>query len=285
MAEETAEPAKRGRPRNRVVEVPTSVLESFNGTKEEQLQNLYNKWYGCTRCELCNFRPQGTHSLDITFGDGNPNADMLIIGEAPGEEEEATSVPFVGSSGKLLNQILAMTADDPEIKGAFEEYSKSPRVGVRGEKYSEEFHSAIFKWRQDNFFITNAIACRPPDNRPPNKEEIEKCWERLMNIVYIVDPLIIVTCGSTALSAMLQKAKVSLSEVRGKVYDISYNGKIGTLRYPILPTFHPSYLLRKADYKQSGGDFQKTVNDWRKAFKVLDFLRNQYYGTPIPERG
>jgi hypothetical protein len=168
MTEETTEPAKKGRAKSRVVEVPMTTIESFPGTKEEQLQQLFNKWYGCTRCDLCNFRPQGTHSLDITFGDGNPDADVLIIGEAPGEEEEATSVPFVGNSGRLLNQILAMTADDPAIRDSFDEYSRSPRVGARGEKYAEQFHDIVFRWRQDNFFIIPTQSdARPPENRVP----------------------------------------------------------------------------------------------------------------------
>lgn len=261
-------------------------LVQLPGTKEEQLHALYGQWYACKRCDLCQTRPND----DIVYGDGNPDADVLIIGEAPGTEEEATSMPFVGQSGKLLNQLLAATAADPDIKASFEEFAHSPRAGARGENAAHGFHTKVFAWRQQTFFITNALGCHPEGERPgetraPTKEERAKCWDRLANIIYIVDPLLIVTCGISALSAVLQKDKVVLSEMRGKVYDATYQGRVGVLRYPVIPTFHPSYLLRKADYKQSGGDFEKTMNDWRKVFRFTDFLKNQYYGTPVPERG
>lgn len=285
MTQEVESTPKKGRAKKKSTELPPNPLLTLPGSKMEQLQQLYGQWYGCKKCDLCNFRAPGEQGMDVVFGDGNPNADIMIIGEAPGEEEEDSSVPFVGQSGKLLNQILSMLSDDPEIQELSEQHYKSPRTGVRGDKAIKEFHEKIFAWRQQNFFITNAIACRPPDNRTPLQEEIEKCWERLINIIYIVDPMVIVTCGSSALSAVLRKAKIPLGEMRGKVYDVAYAGKVGVVKYPVIPTYHPSYLLRKADYKQAGGDYEKTVNDWRRAFKVLDFLRNQNHGTPFPNRG
>lgn len=281
MTDPIAEGHKKKSARTKLIDNHVLPLVNLPGTKEEQLHALYAQWYGCKKCDLCTFRAND----DIVYGDGNPDASVLIIGEAPGEEEEATSMPFVGQSGKLLNQILGTTADDPEIRAAFELFAHSPRTGVRGGNAADDFHTKVFAWRQQNFFITNAVACRPPENAPPSKESKAQCWARLANLIYIVDPILIVTCGITALSAVLQKEKVVLSEMRGRVYDAQFVGRVGPMKYPVIPTFHPSYLLRKADYKQSGGDFEKTVNDWRKAFRLVDFLRSQYYGIPMPERG
>ena len=283
MTETTAAPKKKVRGKARKDDTPTP-LHAFQGTKKEQLQQLYNQWFGCTRCTLCTLKTDPTKS-DIVFGEGNPDtADILIIGEAPGEEEEATSVPFVGNSGQLLNQILAMTSDDPAIRAFYEQYSKMPRTGKKGEEAKNHFHKQIIDWRYERFFVTNAVACRPPENRTPFPDELKACRERLMNILYILDPLIVIACGNSALTTLFRSVSVKITQMRGNVYDGRFDGRFGTITYPVFPIYHPSYLLRKADWNSKNGDWAKTVDDVRKALRVADFLRHHYHGTPIPQR-
>jgi DNA polymerase len=275
-------PAPKKRGRKKIVDAPVTLLNT-PGTKREQLQALYAQWFGCTRCDLCHFRDP--EKPDIVFGEGNPDtADVVIVGEAPGEEEERTSVPFVGNSGQLLNQIIAHYTDDPGVREDYEKYAKAPRSGAAGAAHVKAFNEMMFEYRKKDFFITNAVGCRPPDNRQPNQIEIKACWERLWNIIYIIDPLLIIVAGNSALSAVLRKQQVQITRMRGTVFDATYDGRVGKVVYPVIPIYHPSYLLRKADWKVQGGDWQKTLADWKKAMNVLDFLRNKHYGTPIPQR-
>lgn len=262
---------------------PPNILENFQGTKQERLQQLYSKWYGCLKCPLGELRAcEGNQ--DIVFGHGNPDAHILIVGEAPGEEEEATGIPFVGKAGQLLNQILAFTSADPEIRQAQEDYTKSSHSNYNQKKI-RSYHEYIEEWRFNEFFLTNAVACRPPENATPTTDQIKQCWDRLWNIIYIVDPWLIVACGNSALAAVMRKVQVKITAARGRIYDVEFDGHVGPVTYPVIPVFHPSYLLRKADWKVPGGDYEKTVKDWRMALKAVDFLRHSNLGIPIPTRG
>ena len=281
MTEHAEKTKRRGRKAIKIP--PPDVIEKFAGTKDQQLQQLYSKWYGCKRCPLGDLRDcEGPR--DLVFAHGNANAHILIVGEAPGEEEEASGIPFVGKSGQLLNQILAFTSDDPEIRAAQEDYSKMSHSKYNSNKI-RGFHEYVEEWRSKEFFITNAVACRPPENATPTAENIKQCWDRLWNIIYIVDPLLIVACGNSALAALMRKVQVKITAARGRIYDVEFPGHVGPLTYPVVPVFHPSYLLRKADFKVEGGDYEKTVKDWRMALRAVDFLRQAHFGTPLPKRG
>lgn len=264
-----------------------SLLKTYDGDKYAQLTALSQEWRGCKRCPLGDMRSYDAQSLpdmegiDVVFGDGNPEADVLIVGEAPGEEEMKYCAPFVGPSGKLLNQILAATSDNIEVKRRFKAYNSERR---HTEESSNEFAMDIREWRQSEFFITNAVGCRPPENRPPIPPEVNACWERLWNIIYIIDPLIIIACGNSALAAVAQRRNAKITRERGNLYDVVYEGRLGTMSYPVLPVFHPSYLLRKGDWNVKDGDWAKTLQDFNRAMTLVDRLRYQYYGTPIPNR-
>lgn len=272
---------KRGK---KVVKIPPpNTLELFQGTKAEKLQQLYNKWYGCTKCPLGEFRACDGKQ-DIVFGEGNPDADILIIGEAPGEEEENTGIPFVGKAGQLLNQILAFTSNNPELRKAQDDYSKISHSN-HNEKKIRSYHTLVEEWRHQEFFLTNAVACKPPENGTPTADQVKQCWDRLWNIIYIVDPWLIVACGNSALAAVLRKVQIRITEARGKIYDVEFPGHVGPVTYPVVPVFHPSYLLRKADWNVQGGDYEKTVKDWRKALKAVDFLKKAHLGIEPLRRG
>lgn len=258
-----------------------SPLKLYPGTKEQQLQALYSEWWGCEGCPLSDFRkmskncgPTEGHRKDLVFGIGNPDADIMIVGEGPGEEEEKTKVPFVGPSGRLLNQIIMAVHPDPANREVYRDYDKSSKSA----KVSEAFHSKAFEVRNREFYITNAVCCRPPENRTPLPPEVKACWPRLLNMIYIVDPLVVVACGNSALSAVLRKNSKKITAERGKVLDVDYEGRVGTVTYTVVPTFHPSYLARQADYNVPGGTFRKTIEDWKQIYNLVEFLREKHYG-------
>jgi DNA polymerase len=270
------EPKARKRGKSKLAQVMDPPATLVGDTKQEKLQSLYDQWFNCKRCYLGDLR----EPEDIVFGLGNPDADILLIGEAPGEEEESSLTPFVGASGKLLNQLLASISDDDSIKQQYISYCNERHT----KEAVEVFHKKVLEWRYNEFFVTNAVACRPPENATPTPAALKACWERLWNIIYIVDPLLIITFGSTALQAVTRKQVLRITEKQGQVFDANYDGRFGKLTYPIMPVLHPSYLLRKADWKDGKGDYARTMKNLKSAMQLVDFLRNQHYGTPYPRR-
>ena len=143
---------------------------------------MYNSWeelknncMSCTKCKLCETR------TNVVFGVGNPNADILFIGEGPGENEDLQGEPFVGRAGKLLDKMLA----------------------------------AIDLERNKNIYIANIVKCRPPNNRNPEEDECKACMNYLRNQVILVKPEIIVLLGSVALKHILGK-EYGITASRGK---------------------------------------------------------------------
>ncbi|TXH08005.1 MAG: uracil-DNA glycosylase [Spirochaetes bacterium] len=262
------------------VVIPVHVLPGQ--TKKEKLQQLYEQWFKCQRCQLheCRLDGDGTPIEDIVFCSGNPDARIMIIGEAPGEEEASTLLPFIGKSGRLLNQILASVSADPEVKQEYMKYLKTRHSAVSENK----FQDFMMEWREKNFLITNIVGCRPPENRTPIPPEIKACSERLVNIIYTVDPMLIIASGKTAAEALLSK-KIEITMKRGELFEMKIPGRFGPVTYPVVLTLHPSYLLRKADWNDERGDYTKTVQDFMNAMKIYDFLMEKNFGTTPPERG
>ncbi len=161
---------------------------------------LRDKVASCTACGLCRGRTQ------TVFGVGNQAAHWMIVGEAPGEQEDRLGEPFVGRSGQLLdNMLLALgltrVEDDPS--------------------------------RQ--VFIANALKCRPPGNRNPTPEELATCEPFLIRQVALVRPRIILAMGRFAVQSLLRSSE-PIGRLRGKVH--RYQG------VPLVVTYHPAYLLR-----------------------------------------
>ena len=129
---------------------------------------------GCKKCKLCNNRN------NIVFGCGNKNADIMLIGEGPGADEDIQGIPFVGKAGKLMNS-------------AFE----------------------ALEINRDDVYIANVVKCRPPNNRNPEKDEETACLDYLRNQVILVKPKIIVLLGNVALKAILGN-EYSITSARGK---------------------------------------------------------------------
>lgn len=238
--------------------------------KEESLLGLHRLWANCQSCGLCQTRN------NVVFGYGNPDAQVMIIGEAPGESEDRQGVPFIGAAGQLLDNYLAESAWREDIKTAME--------GVHAAKKTDEkdyFRRQLRDALLSEVYFTNVVMCRPPDNRDPIPKEIEACRTRLLQQIYFVDPVIILTAGRIATEALIGK-KVSILQTRGELFDVEVPGRIHPIKYPVLAILHPSYLLRKNDFKQRGGDGMKTYNDFIRTMNIVDNLNKDHYEIPIP---
>lgn len=141
----------------------------------ETLEELRASMQGCTRCDLCETR------TNLVFGDGDPHARILVVGEAPGKNEDLQGVPFVGAAGKFLNELL----EDAGLK-------------------------------REDIFIANVLKCRPPANRDPQPHEIEACAPFLRAQTKIIDPDVIVTLGNFATQFIL-RTTVGITKLRGTV--------------------------------------------------------------------
>ena len=147
---------------------------------------------------------------NIVFGNGNADTRLMFIGEGPGADEDAQGLPFVGRSGKLLTKMINA-------------------MGLS----------------RDDVYIANIVKCRPPNNRNPLAEEAQACIGYLRSQIQIINPEIIVCLGSVSLNFLLQpegKIKLEISKLRGKWQNF--------YGYKVLPTFHPSYLLRNPSKKR-----------------------------------
>ncbi|MBY0449332.1 MAG: uracil-DNA glycosylase [Cyanobacteria bacterium] len=162
------------------------------------LASLQETVQNCHACLLSKGRTQ------TVFGEGNPNASVVLIGEGPGQQEDETGRPFVGRAGKLLTEILA----------------------------------SVDLQRDRDIYICNVVKCRPPNNRAPLPEEVKACSGYLLGQIAAIKPAIILLCGSTALKSVLGIA-TPISKVRGQWLETPFGDN--TLAMAI---FHPSYLLR-----------------------------------------
>jgi len=242
--------------------------------KQAQLDLLQEEWSECEKCGLCTTR------TNVVFGEGNPDADILFVGEAPGEWEDESGIPFVdiyeedhkGVSGKVLSNLLIA-------------------AGIN----------------REDCYITNIVACHPPENRDPSTEEKKICMERVQKIIYIVDPLVIVGIGKIAFNMFATGATWGIEKEHGKLFTNPHpsikttgerNGydmagvvmplkgadkKTYTLDYDVMGIYHPSYILRK-DPRDRKGDFlprglaDKTLKDLKWLKSHIDQLKEEHHG-------
>jgi uracil-DNA glycosylase family 4 len=238
--------------------------------KSDALGELQRAWSSCRGCGLCEQRNS------VVFGYGNPYAQVMVIGEAPGETEDRTGLPFVGAAGQLLDQYLGYTSIRDDVKELVEIINRAKSNQKAGSERRDLRNLLL-----DEFYFTNVVMCRPPENRDPIPKEIEACRTRLFEQIYLVDPILIVTAGRIATEALLGK-KVTITSARGEMFDIEIPGRIQIVRYPVIAVLHPSYLLRKNDFRQKGGDGVKTYNDFIRSMNVVDRYNEIHYGTPTP---
>ena len=158
----------------------------------------------CRACRLCETRTQ------TVFGVGVAHPEWMIVGEAPGADEDARGEPFVGQAGRLLDNMLAS-------------------VGLS---------------RTQNVFIANVLKCRPPGNRNPQPDEVRLCDPYLRRQIELLAPRLIVAVGKFA-AATLLGSDASIASLRGRVHRIA----IGARELPLVVTYHPAYLLRSPQEK------------------------------------
>ena len=169
--------------------------------KLKTLEILHQKYDNCQHCPLAKLGRK-----NVVFGEGNPDAKLIFLGEAPGEKEDTLCKPFVGRSGQLLTKILE-------------------QAGLK----------------REDVFITNVVKCRPPNNRAPKEEEILTCTKLLLfNQISIIEPKIICTLGMIPTKALLgpkiNNLPIKITEIHGKVFKKE--------NFIIMPTYHPAYILR-----------------------------------------
>ena len=175
----------------------------------ETLEEVRRDLGECQRCGLAATRTK------LVFGVGNPQARLLLVGEAPGRDEDLKGEPFVGEAGQLLDRILLA-------------------MGMQREEV----------------YICNLLKCRPPNNRDPQPDEIATCEVFLARQVAAVRPQVIVALGRFAVQSLLQ-TKAPISRLRGEWQ--KYQG------VPLMPTYHPAYLLRNPEGKRDVWEDMKEV--------------------------
>lgn len=173
----------------------------------------------CERCKLHRGRNK------LVFGSGNPKAEVVFVGEGPGADEDMQGLPFVGRAGQLLTQMIDKSAE---------------RMGI--------------PLRRQDVYICNVVKCRPPDNRTPERDEMETCSPFLLRQIAAIKPRAIVVLGATAARALL-KTNEPMHRLRGQWFD--YEGA------KLLVTFHPAYLLRDPNKKKEAWE------DMQQLFRFL----------------
>ena len=179
-----------------------TTLAPSTGTKAERLAAMRSPVLACTKCpHLVKSRTQ------VVFGVGNPNAELMFVGEAPGADEDLVGEPFVGKAGQLLTKIIE-----------------------------------TMNLSRSDVYIANVLKCRPDTppgeagNRKPSTQEMQTCKPYLLEQINIIQPRVIVALGGTAVEGLLNVEKAGITRMRAHWQD--FHG------IPLMPTFHPSYLLR-----------------------------------------
>ena len=179
----------------------------------------------CTRCKLARLGRK-----QIVFGTGDPNAELMFIGEGPGADEDEQGLPFVGRAGQLLNNMIIA-------------------MGLKREQV----------------YIANIVKCRPPQNRTPERDECDTCSPFLMRQIGVIRPKVIVALGATAAKNLLG-VQDSMASLRGRFYDFSPPGELDENGEPLVcklvVTYHPAFLLRDPrQKKETWKDLQMVMRE------------------------
>lgn len=178
--------------------------------KIKALNQLREEIGDCKRCKL------HLQRTNIVFGEGNPDARLMFIGEAPGREEDLKGRPFVGDAGMLLTRLIE-------------------KMG----------------FKRSEVYIANIVKCRPPMNRDPEIDEIETCKPFVFKQIDIIKPDVIMALGRISVGTLMGNTKIKITSIRGKFFD--FKG------IPVMPTFHPAYLIRNPKDKWLTWDDAKNV--------------------------
>ena len=227
-----------------------------------KLQILYEEYKDCQKCPaLCATR------TNVVFGIGNSNADILVVAEAPGANEDKAGVPLIGASGKLLDWFLCKVSGDQRLLTLAEDFKKVKKHFNGVMDYVWETHRNAKEILCERVFYTNAIMCWPgKGNRDPSHEELKNCNDRLMKTIYYVDPKIIIGVGKPAIQALTGKAAGSILKNKGQIFEIEVPGELTTVKYPVMPVLHPSFLMRQPQEEY----WRETMEDLRRAMELIN---------------
>lgn len=243
---QTASPPAAGNPSGPAAAPPAratppsvAILRPPPGSKAEQIAWLARE---AEQCQAC--RSLGTLRDTMVFSTGNPEADLMFVGEAPGHEEERQGEPFVGPAGQLLTKIIVA-------------------MGLR---------------RPEDVYISNIVKFRPSDgdprfqgtrNRKPTAEEMAAAVKYVRSEIEVVRPRVLVAVGATAAEGLLNLSG-SVASLRGRFHDLD--------GIPVMVTYHPSYLLRSGEGSPDKGKAEKR-KVWEDMLQVMERL-----GLPVSER-
>jgi uracil-DNA glycosylase family 4 len=209
---------------------PYKSATIYKSTASDLLQQLKAFYETCKDCKKCKLSEQRTQ---VVFGDGNPDTGIMFVGEAPGADEDVEGKPFVGKAGKLLTQELE-------------------RVGLL---------------RQRDYYITNVVKCRPPDNRTPEEQEMITCSYILKEEIKLIKPKLVIALGRTAAVGLSGIKQISPTKVRGSFILANLKSPVLAPGTKIFVTYHPSYLLRNPN------ELSNFREDILKIKNLVDSLR------------
>ena len=202
-----------------------TVESTINAFSGAKLEKLNKLKKNITHIKNCNLKK---NAINLVFGDGNINSKIMIVGEGPGAQEDAEGKPFVGRAGKLLDKMLAS-----------------------------------IKLDRTKVYISNVVNYRPPANRKPSEEEIQRYLPYLKSHIEIINPKILVLLGSTALNTLIGN-EVVISKARGKWIQ----KEIGMAKPWIIASFHPAFLMRQPEQKKLAWIDLKMIRDKSKILKI-----------------
>ena len=189
---------------------------SISSSKNTSFHSVDERILKCQKCTLSQGR------TNAVPGEGSLEAELMVVGEAPGRDEDLQGRPFVGRAGQLLTKIID-----------------------------------AMKFNREDVYITNVVKCRPPNNRNPNKEEIETCKNYLLEQIEMIKPRAIVALGRVATDFFVHSS-LGMTALRGNFREFN--------DIQVMPTFHPSYIIRNEGNKS----IKKMV--WEDMKKVMTFL-------------
>jgi len=208
-----------------IVRYEKNSNKNTSNTKVDKTSRLEKLKNQIDSIKNCDLKNSATN---IVFADGNPNSSIMIIGEGPGANEDKEGKPFVGRAGKLLDKMLES-----------------------------------IKLNRKNVYISNVVNFRPPMNRRPTDEEINRYLPFLNKHIEIINPKILLLLGGTALNALIGN-EVVISKARGKWV----NKKIGNANPEVIASFHPAFLMRQPDQKKYAWEDLKMIRKKMSQLKI-----------------
>ena len=198
---------------------------NFNQISGNKAKNLDNLKKMIANIKNCELKK---NAKNIVFADGNPEAKIMFIGEGPGSNEDQEGIPFVGRAGILLDKMLAS-----------------------------------INLNRENVYITNVVNYRPPENRKPTGEEINRYLPYLKKHIEIINPKILVLLGNTSMNALIDN-EIVISKARGKWIDREF----GKCKTSVIITFHPAFLMRQPAQKKMTWIDLKMIRDKKAKLKI-----------------